>query len=477
MYLHQTGEVAECSFNQGSTTKLIESITYPTSSGNNPNRMLMRSYELESVQTPGGAEGYVKSGYKSQLSLPSSYTPAGSNSREQVLSSNINFTGIWNNSENNVRGNNLRLAFSTNASNYSSLSAFRNALKELLDRVEISSGGSTYTLNNFDTLSNSKFSTYSVSGTYSAVLNLSSEMSGSTSLQNAIQNAVDGRSLRLDFIGMTETTGGETTGERTTVSLAEGFIKSGYRSKVGAGSTISPAGSISSPTLLGVEITGFWNDSDDNSPGSNLYLAFSSDSLSSTSAVKSALDAGIVRVQFRSGSNTASFTWSDLSAPQNVSSGGTRTVVYNLSSELSSSSDLRAIVQSALNGQNVTVSFFRTVAGSDISGAEGYIKADYEEELQLDDDLTPAGSASSVEITTSDDKTIEVTGLWNDANAGVQGENLYLAFSGSNDDFDTNAKLTTAIKDRIKEIKIKNSTPEYKFPLSLIADTDISGNC
>ena len=152
----------------------------------------------------------------------------------------------------------------------------------------------------------------------------------------------------------------------------EGWYKEGYRSRLNLPSDFAEVGSATSTTIIpGVELSGIYTDSDDNTPGTNLYIYFSSDDarFSTPSELDNALRAEpasqITRIRFSAGTNQYLFNVSTL---QNIDIArytvtGTKSVRWNLKDALAASPILKSVIRSALGGSSLSITFQRE-AGS-----------------------------------------------------------------------------------------------------------------
>ena len=154
----------------------------------------------------------------------------------------------------------------------------------------------------------------------------------------------------------------------TLVNGPQGFIKSGYKSKLSIPSDFVEAGTASSPNITDdIEFTGLYADSQDGSVRSNLYVYFSTDSNryvnpgALDSALRTEPATQISKIKFKVGSREYIFNTSTLAAGDvnQYTSTPTKSIRWNLRGALSSSALLRTIINLALGGQSLSISFQR----------------------------------------------------------------------------------------------------------------------
>ena len=138
-----------------------------------------------------GAEGFVKSGYETELNLPASYTPAGSVDSASVAT-NIELSGVWTDSMNNEVGNNFYIAFSTSSANYSTPQAFRTYIQSQISALRIGS----YNIN-LAGLADSAVTGRVNSGVTSVIYNIIGAVSASNEVRTALGNALQGSAFNF----------------------------------------------------------------------------------------------------------------------------------------------------------------------------------------------------------------------------------------------------------------------------------------
>ena len=201
----------------------------------------------------------------------------------------------------------------------------------------------------------------------------------------------------------------------------EGWIKSGYKSKLSIPSNFNEAGSGSSTNITDdIELTGIYTDSNNNALGSNLYLYFSSDAAKFAnpaaldSALRSEAATQITKITFTSGANTYTFNTSSLGSGDvnQYTSTPTKSVRWNLRSALASSALLRSIIQSALTGSSLSITFQRE-GGTTYSDVQTNLKphilsAVFRTDEALDPDTTETDTISN-DLVVSDPVNDSVT--------------------------------------------------------------------
>ncbi len=134
-------------------------------------------------------------------------------------------------------------------------------------------------------------------------------------------------------------------------SKEEGYLKTGYAARVGA-STLTPAGQIASAVVNNIELTGIWNDADNNTLGSNLYVAFStaSSNFGTVADFKTEVEARIGKLRFLQSSLSYEVELEEVPAGdvQTYNLESTYTVRYNLKAALASSQILKNIITEAI---------------------------------------------------------------------------------------------------------------------------------
>ena len=137
-------------------------------------------YKYNIMESSGDrAEGFVKAGYKDKLSLGSSYNPAGSVNNANVAT-NIELTGVWTNSENDLPGDNFYFAFSTDAANYANGVLFKAYIESLITTIKVG---------NFNILLNDPLVTSASvvnTGTVSVIYNVGRLSAQNNSLRTAL---------------------------------------------------------------------------------------------------------------------------------------------------------------------------------------------------------------------------------------------------------------------------------------------------